>query len=94
MDLKAYPTQSDIYMVQGQLLAVDWDLQCPTVNGILDTEKPATDTCQKNQDLKNAVEELRFSTSKDKRLRVEELLDTFYELYDIMGCGLEKDRMV
>ena len=81
-------------MVQAQLLAVDWDLQCPTVNGILDTEKPASDTCKKNQDLKNAIAELRFSPSKDKRLRVKDLIDACDELFDMLGCRLEKDGIV
>ena len=94
MDLKAYPTQSDIYMVQAQLLAVDWDLQCPTENGVLVTEESATDTCKKNQDFKTAVEGLRHSPSEDKRSQVKELLDAWGELFDIMGCGLQKDRMV
>ena len=93
-DLNAYPTQSGIYMVQAQLLRVDRELQCPTANGILDSEKPASDTCKKNQELKDAIEELRFSTSKDKRSRVKELIAACDELSDMLKCGLEIDGSV
>ena len=93
-DLNAYPTQSDIYMVQAQLLTVDSQLQCPTVNGILDSEKPASDICKKNQDLKNAIEELRFSNSKDKRSRVKELITACDELSDMLKCDSKVDGIV
>ena len=81
-------------MVQAQLLAVDSELQCPTANGILDTEKPASDTCKKNQELKNAIEELRFSNSEVKRSRVEKLIAACDELSDMLDCNLEIDEIV
>ena len=93
-DLNAYPTQSDIYMVQAQLLRVDSELQCPTANGILDSKKPASDTCKKNQELKDAIEELRFSTSKHKKSRVKELIAACDELSDMLKCDLDIDGFV
>ena len=75
-------------MVQGQLLVVDSELQCPTANGILDAEKPASDTCKKNQELKTTTEELRFSKSEEKRSRVKELIAACDELSDMLDCNL------
>ena len=92
-DLNAYPTQSDIYMAQAQALAVDWALQCPTANGILISDKPASDTCKKNQELKDAIGELRFSSSEDKRLRVKGLIAACRELADMLGCSVEIQRV-
>ena len=81
-------------MVQAQLLAVDRDLQCPTANGILDTKKPASDSCKKNQELKYAVEEQRFSTSEDKRSGVKELIAACDELSHMLECDLGIDGSV
>lgn len=85
-DLNTYPTQGDIYMAQAQALTVDDELQCPTKNGILDSEEPASDTCKKNQEIKDAVEELVISSSEDKRLRLNGLNAACAELYEMIGC--------
>ena len=85
-DLNTYPTQSDIYMAQAQALSVDWKLQCPTENGILKPDEPASDICKKNQELKDAIGELRFSTSEDKRLRIKGLIAACLELAGMLGC--------
>ena len=85
-DLNTFPTQSDIYMAQAQTLTVDDELQCPTKNGILDSEEPASDACKKNQELKDAIGELRFSSSEDKRLRLKGLIAAITELSEMSGC--------
>ena len=69
-----------------QLLVVDEVLQCPTENGILGTKKPPSDICKKNQDLKDAIGELRYSTSEVKRSRVNELRAACNKLSDMLGC--------
>ena len=93
-DLNDYPVQSDIYMVQAQLLAVDGELQCPTVGGRSDKKKRTSDTCKKNQDLQDAIEELRFSTSQDKRSRVKKLIAACDELSDMLGCVPETEGKI
>lgn len=86
-DLNAFPTQSDVYMAEAQALAVDWNMQCPTENGILKSDGAAPDdACKKNQELKDAIEELRFSTSEDRRLGVKGIIGACLELAGMLGC--------
>lgn len=85
-DLDAFPTQSGVYMAQAQLLAVDWNLQCPTENGILKDNGLNPDACKKNQELKDAIEELRFSTAEDKRLRIKGMTGACLELAGMLEC--------
>ena len=81
-------------MVQAQLLIVDSKLQCPTEHGILDSKKPASDTCKRNQDLKDAIAELEYSTSKDKRSRLKVLIAACDELSHMLGCDTEIEGVV
>lgn len=85
-DLNAFPTQSDIAMAQAQVLTVDEEIQCPTTNGILNSDEPASDVCKKNQELKDALGELRFSSPQDKRLRLKGLMAACIELARMLGC--------
>lgn len=86
-DLNTFPAESDVYMAEAQALAVDWNLQCPTENGILKSDGSAPrDACVKNQELKDAIEELRNSTSEDKRLRVKGIVGVCLDLAVMLGC--------
>lgn len=85
-DLNTHPTQSDIYMAQAQILLVDDELQCPTKNGILDGEQPTSDACRKNQEIKEAVGGLSYSSAEDKRLRLKGLNAACVELDKMIGC--------
>lgn len=73
-------------MAQAQALTVDEKLQCPTSYGILDAEKPASGACKKNQEIKDSIEELRFSSPEVKRLRVKALNDACMALDEMVGC--------
>ena len=80
-ELNTYPTESDVYMAEAQALAVDRDLQCPTTNGMLDSDSPAaSDICKNNQELKDAISGLKYTSSEDKRLRVKGLIAACREL--------------
>lgn len=85
-DLNTYPTQSDIWMAQAQALTVDDELQCPTKNGILDSGELASDACKKNQEIKDVLDELKISSSDDKRLRLSGLYALCVELDGMIGC--------
>lgn len=85
-DLNTYPTQTDLYMAEAQALTVDEEMQCPTKNGILDSENPTSDACKKNQEIKDAIDELNISSSQDKRLRLNGLNAACVELDQMVGC--------
>ncbi len=65
---------------------VDDGLQCPTSNGILRPGEPASDACKKNQELKDRIAELIYSSAEEKRLRLKGLLAACNGLAEMVGC--------
>lgn len=88
-DLNTYPTQRDIYMAQARAFTLDDELQCPAPNGILNTEEATSDACKKNQAIKDVLDQLRFSSSEDKRLRLRALDAACLELDEMVGCSIK-----
>lgn len=86
LDLTTHPTESDLYMAEAQALTVDERLDCPTKNGILIGGEPASVSCQKNQEVKDAINELKYASPEDKRLRVQGLDAACVELGGMIGC--------
>lgn len=86
-DLDTYPTQSGIYMAEAQALIVDEGLQCPTKNGILLNDgTPTSDACKKNQEIKDTLEALGYSSPEEKREWLNVLSTACVELDDMVGC--------
>ena len=76
-------------MAEAQALAIDEELQCPTRNEILDGEEPASRACKKTQGIKDAINELKYSSSEDKRLRLKGLYAACVELDQMIGCPIQ-----
>ncbi|KAM0803448.1 hypothetical protein BDR22DRAFT_819153 [Usnea florida] len=89
IDLNTYPLESDVYMAEAQALTVDEDLQCPTQNAILISEEGSSDACKKNQELKDRINELKYTSPEDKRLRLNGLNTLCGQLDEMVGCSTQ-----
>ena len=89
IDLNTYPVESDVYMAEAQALTVDEDLQCPTQNAILISEEASSDACKKNQELKDRINELKYTSPEDKRLRLNGLNTLCEQLDEMVGCSTQ-----
>ena len=89
IDLNTYPLESDVYMAEAQALTVDEDLQCPTQNAILISEEASSDACKKNQELKDRINELKYTSPEDKRLRLNGLNTLCGQLDEMVGCSTQ-----
>ena len=89
IDLNTSPLESDVYMAEAQAWTVDEDLQCPTKNEILISEEPSSDACKKNQELKDRINELKYTSPKDKRLRLNGLTSVCAQLDEMVGCSTQ-----
>ena len=89
IDLNTNPVESDVYMAEAQALTVDEDLRCPTQNGILISEEASSDACKKNQELKDGINELKYTSPEDKRLRLNGLNSLCEQLDEMVGCSTQ-----
>lgn len=73
-------------MAEAQALTVDEGLQCSTKNGELDNEESASDSCKKNQEIKYAINELKYTSPEHKRMRLKGLIGACMDLDKMIGC--------